>query len=394
MPLTRGRTFGVIARTIRRVIPLVLIAAIVVPGVALPLRIVAALMLVAFWIVVYAHYRRVGLEQTKREWEQLRGTSWEAFWRHYNERVPTVEEEIATWAPYHQHRHEMRYDLVADAVRAHLPSGGRVLDVGCGGANLADRIADAGALYIGLDFGGPHIGYAFTRWAGIDARLRTVFARADASLLPVVDSSVDVVVMSEVIEHLLRPETAVWEVARVLRPGGVFVMTTNNAAEVPLRSPLSHALAWLEKMFGAEHPGLISHRPWVWPERVDPALVPHGTGDVFVPHTHHIPAETVRMFASAGLSARRWSSFEFPPPHSASARVLSKLGGAGIRIGNVIEAVARSLPFVRRLGTHLFVVARKTGERPAEPPDGVWPGPLSGPDGLRSGDVRATARDL
>ena len=48
-----------------------------------------------------------------------------------------------------------------------------------------------------------------------------------------------------------RPERAVWEVARVLRPQGVYVLTTNNASEMPLRSPLSHLFVWAEKALGA-----------------------------------------------------------------------------------------------------------------------------------------------
>ena len=64
--------------------------------------------------------------------------NWEAFTRHYNERVPTVEEEFQLWGAYHQHRHEMRYDLVGNAVRAHLPPGGVIVDSGCGSALVAE----------------------------------------------------------------------------------------------------------------------------------------------------------------------------------------------------------------------------------------------------------------
>ena len=60
--------------------------------------------------------------------------------------------------------------------------------------------------------------------------------------------------MSEVIEHLMRPDHAVWEVSRVLRDGGVFVMTTNNASEMPCISPLRNPLAWVEKALGATNP--------------------------------------------------------------------------------------------------------------------------------------------
>jgi SAM-dependent methyltransferase len=203
--------------------------------------------------------------------------------------------------------------------------------------------------------------------------------------MPFADATVDVVVLSEVIEHLLQPELAVWEITRVLKPGGVLVMTTNNASEVPLRSPSSHAFAWLEKAFGAEYPSLISLRPWVWPYPVDRELLPEGSPDVYLPHTHHIMAETRGMFAAAGLDTFQWSTFEFPPPQAASAVWLDKRGATGRRIVDVIEAVAQRTPLVRRLGCHVFMLARKTGDPvSATPPPGVWPGPFSEGDGSQA----------
>jgi SAM-dependent methyltransferase len=208
--------------------------------------------------------------------------------------------------------------------------------------------------------------------------LHTAWARGNGELLPFPDASFDVVVMTEVIEHLLRPELAVWEVARVLRPGGIYVMTTNNASEAPLRSPLTHALAWLEKAAGATRPELISLRPWVWPEPVHESLLPPGSPPVYLPHTHHIYGETRDLFATAGLDTVNWFTFEFPPPQAASTTWLERRGARGRQAVDVIEAVARRTPGVRRLGCHLFMLARRS-DRPIAlaPPPGVWPGPFS-----------------
>jgi len=370
---------GLVRGAVLHVFPVGAIAVAVWPGVDWPARIAAVVALIAFWTWTYARYRRAGRAQTTLEYEQLRSVSWDAFWRHYNEQVPTIEEEFELWGPYHQHRHEMRYDLVADAAREALPSRGRILDLGCGSALVADRILDMDAHYVGTDFGGPHITYASKKYKDVVGALRTSFARADAAAMPFADEVFDVVVMSEVIEHLIRPEVAVWEIARLLKPDGVFVMTTNNASEVPLRSPLTYPFAWIEKALGAKSPGLISLRPWVWPEKVQESLLPEGSPDVYLPHTHHIAAQTSQMFAAAGMTTLRWSTFEFPPPHSRTAKVLERMNSKGRRTVDVIEAVATSTPLLRRLGTHLLIVARKTGAPTASsPPAGVWPGPLSG----------------
>lgn len=343
-------------------------------------RLTAAAFLVAMWSVVYGRYRRSGRQQTERERELLGAVDYRAFALHYNERVPTIDEEFALWGPYHQHRHEMRYDLVAARARDHLRPGGVLLDLGCGAALVVDRLADIPARYVGFDFGGHHIAYAVGRLRGQSRALNVHFLRGDGEALPLADGTVDVIVFSEVIEHLLRPERAVWELARVLRPGGVLVMTTNNASEMPLRSPLSHAFAWVEKMLGAEHPRLISLRPWIWPDAVDRQLLglAEGAPDVYVPHTHHIQAETRRLFAAAGLETIDWSTFEFPPPQSATSAWLEARGAKGQRAVDLIERVAIRTPGLRRLGSHLLMVARKTGRPVAVlPPVGVWPGPLS-----------------
>ena len=334
--------------------------------------------LVGLWSVVYARYRKGGRTQTAHEYDLLRTASFEAFSRHYNERVPTIEEEFDLWGEYHQHRHEMRYDLVADAVRAHLPVGGTVLDVGCGSALVADRIADLGASYVGVDYGAHHSSYASKRLHDADQRLRTAIGRCDGEHLPFRDERFDVVVMSEVIEHLMQPELATWEVARVLKPGGVFVMTTNNASEMPLRSPLTHLFAWAEKAIGARRPALISYRPWIWPEAVDPEILTGDGGPVYVPHTHHIYAETRNLFRAAGMETFHWSSFEFPPPQAELSRWLDARGAPGRRVVDAIEVVGQHTPVVRKMGCHIFMHARKVGPPvAASPPPGVWPGPFS-----------------
>lgn len=338
-----------------------------------------AIALGSLWTMTYLRYRRAGRLLTSKEYDLLGTANWDTFTRHYNERVPTIEEEFDLWGQYHQHRHEMRYDLVADAVRKHTPQAGTVLDLGCGSALVADRIQDLQVHYVGTDFGAHQISYPAKKYRDLDTALTTAFTRAQGEQLPFADASFDTVVMSEVIEHLMQPELAVWEIARVLRPGGVFVMTTNNASEVPLRSPLANPLSWIEKAVGAYRPGLISHRPWIWPQAMDPAILPPGAPPVYMPHTHHIYAETRKLLVAAGLVTFRFSTFEFPPPQAATSAWLERRGEIGKRIVDVIEAACQLTPGMNKLGCHLFLLARKETEPvAATPPLGVWPGPFSG----------------
>jgi SAM-dependent methyltransferase len=351
------------------------VAAIVGPSAAV--RALALAGLLALWTVVYVRYRRAGRATTARELALMAATDWDAVDRYYRSGDATIQEAFEVWGPYHQHRHEMRYDLVADVVRRHLPPGGTVLDAGCGGGLVAERLRDLPVRYVGVDIPTRSLLLAAAD-RDPDEPLGASWASASAERLPFADASFDVVVFSEVIEHLLRPELAVWEISRVLRPGGVLVTTTNNASEVPLRSPLTHLFAWIEKGLGATRPRWISLRPWVWPTPVDPEHTSPGSPPVHLPHTHHIYAETRDLLAAAGLAPVGWSTFEFPPPQAATSARLEAWGAAGRRIVDVIEAVARRTPLVRRLGCHLMVVSRKAGPPVAPvPPPGVWPGPFS-----------------
>ncbi len=368
-------------RVVRIAAPPLLLAAAGSRGSSPAVRGAALSALAAVWAFTYSRYRKRGLQQTAREWELMRTGTLEAFSRHYNECVPTLEEELDLWGEYHGHRHEMRYRLVSNRVRRAVEDAQGpvdVLDVGCGAALVADQLRDAWLRYVGLDFGGHHITFAADKHRnGSPGHLQASFVAGDAERLPFRDASFDVVVWSEVIEHLMRPELAVWEVARVLRPGGTLVLTTNNASEMPLRLPLSDPLAFLEKALGFRHDWLISERPWVWPWPVDRSILPAGSPDVWMPHTWHKQAETSRLFAAAGLTTRHASTFEFPPPQSRTARWLDRRGAAGRRLVDALEAVCIRVPLVKRLGCHVLMVAERTGDPVAPPPPGIWPGPFS-----------------
>jgi SAM-dependent methyltransferase len=117
----------------------------------------------------------------------------------------------------------------AGLLRRVLPSdrsGLRMLDLGCGaGENTAALAAALGVdRPVGLDWAAP----ALTKAA--DAGVLPVQALLDGADLPFPDAAFDLVVLTEVIEHLVDTDHAVAEARRVLRPGGWFLVTTPNLA--------------------------------------------------------------------------------------------------------------------------------------------------------------------
>jgi len=107
-----------------------------------------------------------------------------------------------------------------------VPGQAYVLDIGCGdGAAMAEAVrACPGHRMAGLDWSRESLARA--RRLG----LCLVGATVEPPGLPVRSGAADVVIMSELIEHLVDPDTALDEACRVLKPGGTLLLSTPNLA--------------------------------------------------------------------------------------------------------------------------------------------------------------------
>ncbi|MEZ4573219.1 MAG: bifunctional 2-polyprenyl-6-hydroxyphenol methylase/3-demethylubiquinol 3-O-methyltransferase UbiG [Thermomicrobiales bacterium] len=108
----------------------------------------------------------------------------------------------------------------------HSPEELSVLDVGCGGGSMSLLFARAGFRVTGVDADAAAIDSARTR--AIQENVEVQFDTAFAESLPYGASTFDVVVCSEVLEHVANLERALDEVYRVLGFGGVLLFSTPN----------------------------------------------------------------------------------------------------------------------------------------------------------------------
>jgi 2-polyprenyl-3-methyl-5-hydroxy-6-metoxy-1,4-benzoquinol methylase len=125
--------------------------------------------------------------------------------------VPEVSGGITFWEHVHRYAFACRY-----------VEGKRVLDIACGEGYGAAALLKSGATQvIGVDISESACAHARAKY-GVDARTGT------AEQIPLPDSSADVVVSFETVEHVPRPDRFIDECVRVLAPGGVLIISTPN----------------------------------------------------------------------------------------------------------------------------------------------------------------------
>ena len=103
-------------------------------------------------------------------------------------------------------------DALVSTRGRYVLDGARILDVGAGVMPYYPLFADLASEYVGND---------------VEARPGlTSVSPIEALDLP--DASFDVVLCTQVLEHVRRPQKALGEIARVLKPGGHLLLTTHG----------------------------------------------------------------------------------------------------------------------------------------------------------------------
>jgi len=126
-------------------------------------------------------------------------------------------------------RIDRKFARICDLVREHLPCEA-FLDAGCGdGRYLAALAVELPARRAGFDISDRILETAGQR---VDADLR----QGNLEAIPFADGEFDLVLCSQAIEHVLHADVAVGELARVLRPAGTLIISTDNARNYVTRT--------------------------------------------------------------------------------------------------------------------------------------------------------------
>jgi 2-polyprenyl-6-hydroxyphenyl methylase/3-demethylubiquinone-9 3-methyltransferase len=144
---------------------------------------------------------------------------------------------------YEDRNHPIALLRAENAVRnpwilSKLPPKSTVLDIGCGAGLLTNELALHGHTVTGVDLSANSLKVAQQR----DTTRSVSYLHADAFKLPYAPESFDVICAMDFLEHIPQPGQIIAQVARLLRPNGLFFFHTFN------RNPLS----WLLVIKGVE----------------------------------------------------------------------------------------------------------------------------------------------
>ena len=162
-------------------------------------------------------------------------------------------------------------------------TGLTVLDIGCGGGILSEPLARLGGSVTGIDPVEESIGVAtaHAKKQGLNIAYRAAAAEGLASE----GSTFDVVVASEVIEHVADIASFLKTCRALCKPRGLFIVSTLN------RTPKSYALAIVaaEHILGLAPRGTHDWKKFIKPEELEAGLKQAGfnagrrSGIVFKP---------------------------------------------------------------------------------------------------------------
>ena len=228
-----------------------------------------------------------------------------------------AQQQYAAPAPLPDPRIDRKFGRILELVRAQLPCEA-FLDAGCGdGRYLAALAPELPKRRAGCDLSERILETARQR---VDADFR----QANLEALPFDDDEFDLVLCSQVIEHVLDPDLALAELGRVLRPGGTLVISTDNARNVvtkTINAPRAAAVAVL-RLRGAR-------------------------GRIESPATAYTRSTFRALLGRAGFTVERLETFRFHLMWPLDARPLTRTLNAldahlpKHGLGDIVVAVAR-----------------------------------------------------
>ena len=199
-----------------------------------------------------------------------------------------------------------------------LPSGARVIDLGCGSGIFTHLLKRQGYDCVGLDISGKLLDVGRHKHPDIP------FVQGDIEKLPFAAASFDGALLSGVVHHFPDPSPCAAEVFRILRPDGRFV---------------------------AFDPNRMNPFMWLYRDRASPFYSPVG----ITPNERPVLArEVARIFQNTGFAVTSNFLAGLAYRYVASSRIRLFLP-----IYNFLDANLFALPFMARFSPFVLTAGRK-----------------------------------
>jgi SAM-dependent methyltransferase len=215
--------------------------------------------------------------------------------------------------------------------RQQLKPNSWLLDVGCAQGRATFNFADLPVNIVGLDISKVLIRQAITRYRRNPSRANVTFFVGDGANLPFTPGTFDYALIYGVLHHLPNPAQTCLQVARILRPGGLYFGCENNQTVFRKTFDLAMKLKSLWHEEAGAQPLISAKQLTAW-------------------------------FAGTSMNINCCSQV-FVLPHAVN--LLGQRWGA--KLMNLTDRIGRVLPFVRKNGGLIMIHGQKLHEDSISP---------------------------
>jgi ubiquinone/menaquinone biosynthesis C-methylase UbiE len=231
----------------------------------------------------------------------------------------------------------------------HLAPNTKVLDLGCGPGIVAKQLAILGFRTYAVDLSGDSLARARRRLDD-DCLPPTHLAQADAHRLPFKDNAFDAVFAIAIVVWAADPAQVLREITRVLRPGGILIVTARNKFSIEnVFDPFFWASRLVPKKIRTRLRGLFKRHNGQQQKRLEPKQISIRRFD--------------KMLKNVQLEKMEWRTLQYGPLKLMRRSILPTR--LQVAIDKALDRIWWA-PGIRRLGWTYCVKAIRTIQRPNE----------------------------